>query len=300
MLLSIVITTFNRSGLLKALLEHLRHQSDPEFQVVVAIDGSTDDTEAVLREIQVPYDLKWVNTGYKGYGLAIARNMGILASDGEMVAIIDDDCFPVEDYVASYKSSVESRTITAGPRDPADQSELRQLEKMRELGRLPPQQAIEIPILREKWPKAVTTECNICMLKADLIKMGLFSERMRIYGFIGQEFFARAIHLGYKYKYNPEAGVVHTRQPIGDNGLTFNRKKVEILIATALNPSFFTERQFQLQIDWAKRRAVSEKPAPLPGFPVSAMIAFPFRFLRNRAGDVRRFIRDRRLAQGAG
>lgn len=296
MLLSIVITTFNRADSLSNVLEHLQSQTDRNFEVVVAIDGSTDGTEEMLRGLQAPFPLKWVNTHYSGYGLAIARNMGIIASSGELVAIIDDDCLPTENFVAAHKSSAERRAIVGGPRDPADASDERQVEKMRELASLPYLKSIDFETLHRTWPRAVTTECNICMFRDDLLDMGLFSERLRIYGFIGQEFFARAKHLGYKYKYNPDASIVHARQSIGDNGLTFNRKRFEIMLARAMNPSLMNEKQYRVQMDWARKRA-GASDVPLPPIPPTAYLVFPFRFLRNRAGDVRRLLRDRPWAR---
>ncbi len=120
MTLSIVITTYNRASVLVKLLVALDSQSDPDFQVVVAIDGSTDDTEEVLKSLSPKFELKWLNTHCTGYGLAIARNMGILAASGEIVAILDDDSFPRTGYVAACKNSAKKGVITGGPRYPAN------------------------------------------------------------------------------------------------------------------------------------------------------------------------------------
>jgi glycosyltransferase involved in cell wall biosynthesis len=295
MSLTVVITTYNRVAVLKSLLEVLSAQSDPNFQVVVAIDGSTDDTEQMLQDIKTPYSLKWVNTNCKSYGLAMARNMGILAADNDAIAILDDDCFPCPGYVAALKRSVRSQTITGGPRTPASTSDSRQVEKMRELDRLPDCEALAFSRIRREWPKAVITECNICAYKRDLIELGLFSERLKIYGFIGQEFFARAEHFGYAYQYNREAEIVHHRQKDGDNELSLKRKRAQIMMATALRPALMNPSQYAVQVEWAKRMS-EQYPAPckLPPLPASAWLGFPYRFIRNRAGDLRRRLRDAR------
>jgi GT2 family glycosyltransferase len=295
MLLTIVVTTFNRKNVLRRLLESLEEQSDSDFQVVVAIDGSTDETEQMLRTIQTSYSLKWVNTHCKKYGLAVARNMGILAADGEMIAIIDDDCFPSPKYVASHKHSVKHLTITGGPRTPASNKDIRQKAKMLELDRLPACEAFTFRRLRQEWPRAVATECNICMYREDLINMGLFSERLKIYGFIGQEFFARAEHFGFQYQYNPEAEMVHHRQPVGDNELTRWKRKWQTIMASALRPSLMNPRQYEAQVHWAKRMSdLYPEHVKLPSLPLSIWVGFPYRFVRNRAGDVRRHLRNRK------
>ncbi|SFN31702.1 glycosyltransferase family 2 protein [Dokdonella immobilis] len=295
MSLTIVITTYNRVTVLKVLLERLNAQSDQNFQVVVAVDGSTDNTEQMLQGIETSYSLKWVNTHCESYGLAMARNMGILEADNEAIAILDDDCFPCPGYVAALKRSVRSRTITGGPRTPASTLDSRQVEKMRELDRLPDCEPLAFSRIRREWPKAAITECNICAYKRDLVDLGLFSERLKIYGFIGQEFFARAEHFGYAYQYNREAEIVHHRQKDGDNELSLKRKRIQIMMATALRPALMNPTQYAIQSEWAKR--MSERyPATckLPGLPASAWLGFPYRFIRNRAGDLRRRLRDAR------
>lgn len=295
MSLTIVITTFNREAVLRQLLESLEAQTDSQFEVVVAIDGGTDATEAMLESLRTRFPLRWVNTHCKGYGLAVARNLGILAARTELVAIIDDDCFPEPGFVAAHKASAKRRTITGGPRTPSSGSDARQLEKMRDLDQLPSCEAIPFERLHREWPKAVATECNICLYRSDLVEMGLFSERLKIYGFIGQEFFARARHYGFMYQYNPGAEIVHRRQPLGDNDLSGWRRKWQIIFARALGPSLMNGRQFEVQAAWAKCMLDHyPNPCGLPPLPRAIWIEFPYKFARNRAADLRRFARRMR------
>ena len=83
MSLSVVIVTYNRSDVLKENLEEFKKQTDKDFEIVVAIDGSTDDTKEMLDKNVWPYPLKWVDTlETDKYCLAKARNMGILEASG--------------------------------------------------------------------------------------------------------------------------------------------------------------------------------------------------------------------------
>jgi hypothetical protein len=246
----------------------------------------------MLEALNPPFKLKSVNTHCRGYGLAVARNKGILAAETELVAIIDDDCFPVDEFVAAHKRSARRHTITGGPRTPAAAGDVAQAEKMRELARLPKCEPVEFERMDREWPRAVATECNICLFKDDLVEMGLFSERLKIYGFIGQEFFARARHFGYCYQFNPDAGIIHDRQRVGDNDLSRWRRRSQIIVAKALNPSLMNDRQYGLQVEWAGRQASAfPEPCAPPGLPPTAWLAFPYRFLRNRAGDLKRLVR---------
>jgi len=290
--LSIVVTTYNRSAVLKRLLEALDREPDRSFQVVVAIDGSTDDTEAMLARQRVGYDLKWVNTHCPGYGLAVARNAGILAADGRVVAVLDDDSFPQPGFIAAHRDSARVGVITGGPRRPSDPSETRMLWKMEQLATLPPLTPLDIARLQRERPNIFLIENNISLLREDWIGMGLFSERLKIYGFIGQEFFARARHLGMSFQYCPEAAIIHHGEIEGDNGLVRARKTRQTALATLLRPTLMTPRHFNAQIDWAKARAEGRGGIPLPPWRLQAAAAVPGRYLMARARDVRRALRS--------
>jgi GT2 family glycosyltransferase len=287
--LSIVITTYNRARVLVDLLRSLELQTDLDFQVIVAIDGSTDDTEAVLATLEVPFELKWVNTNFRGYGLAIARNLGILAADRRAVAILDDDSFPGPEYVAAHKGSVTSGVITGGPRNPADVNNERMKWKMSELAKLPALTPMSIPEMRLNWPRAYLIENNICMLRDDFIAMGMFSERLQMYGFIGQEFFRRAEYLDLRYQYNPAAAVTHHGEISGDNGLHDVRKRRETRIASLILPTLATTRHYRAQISWAQSRAQGAD-ATLPGYKWEAALAMPWRVAILAAKHLRRHL----------
>jgi len=287
--LSIVITTYNRALVVERLLRNLESQTDSNFQVVVAIDGSTDCTEEMLEGLNLSYDLKWVNTHCKSYGLAVARNMGIIAADGEAVVILDDDSFPAPGFVAAHKRSVRMRTITGGPRNPSNPEDKRMAWKMRELARIPSLTPITINQLREDWPKAYLVENNICLMREDWLDIGLFSERLKMYGFIGQEFFARAEYLGYKYQYNPDATIIHHGDIEGDNGFVRTKKLRQIRLAAALRPTLMTPQHYQAQVEWAHHFAEGQaKFFDFPSFRLLAGVLFPWRYLRGAASDIRR------------
>jgi hypothetical protein len=185
--------------------------------------------------------------------------------------------------------------ITGGPRRPADAEDERQAWKMRELGRLPSCQPLSIERLRRDNPRLVLTEVNICMFRQDFIGMGLFSERLKLYGFIGQEFFARAQYLGYEYQYNPDADMIHRRQQDGDNGLSLRRKYRQTRIATALRQTLMQPRYYDAQVRWARCMAEGRVDCgQLPSFWLRAALAFPYRYSRGIARTLRHRYRARK------
>jgi glycosyltransferase involved in cell wall biosynthesis len=91
---SVVVPTFNRAALLPGLLDSLVAQDYPHdrFEVVVVDDGSTDDTPAVVRRYADRAEGPAVRlVQQRNGGGNQARNAGIQAATGELVAFLDDD-----------------------------------------------------------------------------------------------------------------------------------------------------------------------------------------------------------------
>jgi glycosyltransferase involved in cell wall biosynthesis len=92
--ISVVLPTYNRSGLMATCIASLEAQTlaASAYEIVVVDDGSTDDTARVAASIrsasraQLTYVL-----GAHG-GPAAARNLGIRTARAPIVAFIDDDC----------------------------------------------------------------------------------------------------------------------------------------------------------------------------------------------------------------
>jgi glycosyltransferase involved in cell wall biosynthesis len=84
--ISVVIPAYNVQRLVGRAIESVLRQKDPDCQIVVVDDGSTDETGAVAAEHDGVVVVRRPNGG-----LASARNAGISASDGEAVFFLDAD-----------------------------------------------------------------------------------------------------------------------------------------------------------------------------------------------------------------
>lgn len=84
---SVVIPTYNRARWLPACVESVLGQTAPPREVIVVDDGSTDDTEAVCRGFPAP--VRYVRQ--ENAGVSAARNTGVSASRGSLVAFLDSD-----------------------------------------------------------------------------------------------------------------------------------------------------------------------------------------------------------------
>ena len=116
--LSIIVPTYNRLERLKRVLAGLESQSyDPaSFQVIVVSDGSTDGTAEFLSTASYSFDLQPVLQ--ENQGVAVARNNGIAAADGDLLLFIDDDVVPKPELVAEHLACHQTygeKTVVLGP-----------------------------------------------------------------------------------------------------------------------------------------------------------------------------------------
>jgi glycosyltransferase involved in cell wall biosynthesis len=91
---SVVVASYNGARTLQNCLESLQRLNYPDYEVMLVDDGSTDSTPEIARQFPSVRYLRQVNQG-----LSAARNSGIRAAQGEIVAFTDDDCRASEDWL---------------------------------------------------------------------------------------------------------------------------------------------------------------------------------------------------------
>jgi glycosyltransferase involved in cell wall biosynthesis len=90
--ISVVIPTFNRSQRLKAALDSVLRQTRPVDEIVVVDDGSTDGTQTMLHGFAKQHpDIPIRAIRQENRGPSAARNAGMRAASGELIAFLDDD-----------------------------------------------------------------------------------------------------------------------------------------------------------------------------------------------------------------
>src|SRR5258705_4628428 len=91
---SVVVCAYNAEPTMEACLESLRNLRYPAFEVVVVDDGSKDRTGTIADSFEGIHVIHQENKG-----LSAARNVGIEASLGEIVAFTDSDCVVDPDWL---------------------------------------------------------------------------------------------------------------------------------------------------------------------------------------------------------
>ncbi len=91
---SVVVASYNGARTLDACLSSLTRLNYPDYEVILVDDGSTDNTQEVAARYPSVRNVRQSNQG-----LSAARNAGIRAATGEVVAFTDSDCRADEDWL---------------------------------------------------------------------------------------------------------------------------------------------------------------------------------------------------------
>lgn len=108
---SVVVPVLDDATRLRACLDALAEQvGAPPFEVVVVDNGSTDGTAQVARE----HPLRPVVVHEPRRGSYAARNAGLAAAGGALLAFTDADCVPAPDWVAEGVRALAAHPVVGG------------------------------------------------------------------------------------------------------------------------------------------------------------------------------------------
>lgn len=88
---SVIIPTYNRAHLVGRAIESVLNQTYKDFEIIVVDDGSTDNTEEVIKQFQKQDKRIKYLLHEKNRGGSAARNTGIKAVEGEYITFLDSD-----------------------------------------------------------------------------------------------------------------------------------------------------------------------------------------------------------------
>ena len=105
--LSIVVRTYEWPEALDVVLYALSEESDDDFEVVVADDGSGPRTAEVVSSWQarLPGRVAHVRQPDEGFRLARVGNLGALKARGKVLAFLDGDAVPRRGFVAAVRKA---------------------------------------------------------------------------------------------------------------------------------------------------------------------------------------------------
>ena len=103
---SVIITTYNRVGVLPRAVESVLSQHEADLELIIVDDGSTDETPVFLEKI---HDLRVTVLRRSNGGLSAARNTGIAEASGDWTTFLDDDDTALPGWLAGFASLIDDR-----------------------------------------------------------------------------------------------------------------------------------------------------------------------------------------------
>jgi glycosyltransferase involved in cell wall biosynthesis len=101
---SVIIPTYNRGPYIAEAIRSVLGQTYPRVEIIVADDGSTDDTRELVA--QFGQGVTYLQLPHRGQPAA-TRNAGLRATEGEYVAFLDSDDLFLPDKLALQVAALE-------------------------------------------------------------------------------------------------------------------------------------------------------------------------------------------------
>lgn len=196
-LVSVVVPTYNSAHRLDRLLRALTEQTVSEpYETILVDDASTDGTAKQLAEWPT---VRYVRAERRG-GSYVARNLGLAAASGDVIAFTDADCTPMSNWLERGLAELRSGAdLVAGRIDtalPARPSIPALVDSIRFLD----QELYAMTL-------GFGATANLFVRRPIFDRVGLFNAQLRSGG--DREFGMRATDAGAVIRYGPDVVVLH-------------------------------------------------------------------------------------------
>jgi glycosyltransferase involved in cell wall biosynthesis len=117
-MISLLLATYNWPQALKLCLESLSTQTDLDFEIIIADDGSTTDTRDLIEITQKNFPVNITHLWQEDHGFRKTRilNQGIQAAHGDYLVFLDGDCVVQPDYIVQHRTLSKANHLVTGSR----------------------------------------------------------------------------------------------------------------------------------------------------------------------------------------
>lgn len=249
MKISVIFTTYNATEWLEKVLWGFHHQTDENFEIVIADDGSKDETRDLIRAFgaQTHRPVQHIWHADNGFQKCQILNKALIAAKGDYIVMTDGDCIPRKDFVAVHRKHAQHGCFLSGGyfKLPMETSKAISLENIRhgdcfdkqwlvENGVAPTHKMMKFtksPLMARLYNALTPTKRtwnghNASCWKSDALRVNGFDERLR-YGGLDVEFGLRLRNAGLKAKQIRYFAVCvhldHARGYRNEEGMQFNK-----------------------------------------------------------------------------
>jgi glycosyltransferase involved in cell wall biosynthesis len=210
MRVSLIITTFNRPDALLLVLKSVERQSTLPFEVIIADDGSNNDTKILINNFQSTSCLNIIHSWQKdkGFRAAKSRNKAIAKSDGDYLILIDGDMILHSKFVQDHIKNAEIGYFIQGTRVMLNEGATKDLVNKINFcfsftspGLKNRKNAIHSDFLSKLFSKkrkylSRIKSCNMAFYKKDCLSINGFNNDFEGWGREDSEFAARLLNIG--------------------------------------------------------------------------------------------------------
>jgi glycosyltransferase involved in cell wall biosynthesis len=253
---AVIATTYNRPDALAAVLDGLLAQDAGDFEVLIADDGSTEDTKRLIESYvqRAPFRLRHIWQEDLGFRPGAARNRALAATQADYIIFIDGDCVPPPDFVRRHLALAERGRFLGGNRVLLSEAFTRRAlaERLplhawtmgrwvlawlrRDINRLLPLLRLPDGGFRRRHPEQWEgiKSCNLAAWRDDLVKVNGFDEAYSGWGLEDSDLVIRLINAGIKHKSARFATpLFHLWHRENDRSrLPENQRRLDALLAT--------------------------------------------------------------------
>ena len=128
-MISILLATYNWPQALKLCLESLATQTDRHFEIIIADDGSTEDTRELIDKLKLlhPIAITHLWQEDRGFRKTQILNRAIAAAQGDYLIFLDGDCIVQPDFVERHRALAQKGYLVTGSRVLLDKNLTKQL-----------------------------------------------------------------------------------------------------------------------------------------------------------------------------
>jgi glycosyltransferase involved in cell wall biosynthesis len=112
--IGVVISTYNNPRWLEKTLWGYLYQTRPADEIVIADDGSRDDTRQLIERFKLQLPIKHVWHEDQGFQKTEILNKAIVAAEADYLIFTDQDCIPREDFIATHARHAERGYFLSG------------------------------------------------------------------------------------------------------------------------------------------------------------------------------------------
>lgn len=245
-LISVIIPTFNSARFLSKAIKSALEQSYQNIEILVVDDGSTDETERIVKKWQKKDKRIRYLKHKKQKGLSAARNTGIGASKGKFIAFLDADDIWMEDKLEKQiKKIKKGADLVYSDAILIDEEGKKKKKTLWEEIKVMPRAGKDC--LKFLFQKNFIVPASSLILKKEIFKkIGGFDERLR--SVEDYDFCLRIVAQGCKISYlnSPTLFYRRSSQQMSSREIKMEFWRIYVLLKFLFSHPFFLTKHFFL------------------------------------------------------